>query len=68
MQVDGVRWRRQMVSDPFISGSDSVNDYYVSKPPHGGCSDQAQTELLIREQDLVAPHWVLQWLEILSFR
>lgn len=38
-----------------------------AKPSHGGCSDQDQTELLIREQDLLAPHWVMQWVEMLSF-
>lgn len=42
----------QMVSDPFIS--DSVN--YVSTAIKWGCQDQDQTELLIREQDLLVPH------------
>lgn len=29
MHVDGSKWRRQMVSRPFISSTDLMNDYYV---------------------------------------
>lgn len=47
-----------MVSDPFVSGSDSVDDYYVSgREEGGGGGALIKTNallLIIREQDLSA--------------